>query len=312
MADIGALVLRLGGVAQKRQLVALGARDVDLTRAVRAGSVVRVRQGWYSTMGEVEPCIQAVRIGGRLTGISAIIHLGGWVLGSHPLHVSLADNAARLRDPLNRRRSFQSRRGVFLHWERREVGERGSALCVGLVDALVRVVLDEDLETAVAALDWALHTGRLDRFDLERILLELPADRRWIAGWVDVRCESLPESLSRTRLRVAGHRVTSQVGLGSERIDLVVDGIVGLEVDGEQFHVHRFEQDRRKDLAITLAGYHALRPSARMVFSDWDRVARAIAAAIRARGAPTFGNSGLPPERRPKPSGGGGRRRPKS
>jgi hypothetical protein len=36
-------------------------------------------------------------------------------------------------------------------------------------------------------------------------------------------------------------------------------------------------------LAMILAGYHPVRVSARMVFSDWDTVARAIAAALARR-----------------------------
>jgi hypothetical protein len=283
MADIERLVRDLGGMAQKRQLVARGARDVDLTRAVQAREVIRVRNGWYSTMAESSPEVQAVRVGGRLTGISAVIAMGGWVLGRHPLHVSVSANAARLRSPNNRRVSFnaKSSRRVVLHWDDREVASRGTAVSVGLVDALVTVILDETLETAVAALDWALHTGILDLVDFETVISRLPADRRGIRDWVDSACESLPESLSRTRFRLTGHRVDIQVPMGDgRRIDLVVDGVAGVEVDGEEFHLTKFEPDRSKDVDITLMKLHALRPTARMVFHEWDRVARMVDAAI--------------------------------
>ena len=274
MADVHALVQDLGGFAHKRQLVARGARDIDLTRAVRAREVVRVRRGWYTTERE-SPRVRALRIGGRLTGISAIIAWRGWVLGNHPLHVSVADNSARLRP---------TGRGVRLHWDSRDIRDRGTATSVGLIDALVRVVLDETLETAVAALDWALHTGRLDRIDFELVILALPKNRRWIAHWVDERCESLPESLSRTRLRVAGHSVESQVRLGGERIDLLIDRVVGLETDGEEFHRDSFERDRRKDLAIIAANYSPLRIPARMVFYEWEAVASAVDQLLHMRG----------------------------
>ena len=102
MPDIAALVASLGGMAQKQQLVARGARDLDLTGAVRRGEVERARQGWYTTLPRDDPAVRAVRVGGRLTGMSAVIALGGWSLGRHPLHVSLRDNAARLRTPWNR------------------------------------------------------------------------------------------------------------------------------------------------------------------------------------------------------------------
>lgn len=206
-------------------------------------------------------------MGGRLTGISAVAEWGGWVLSTHVLHVSVPDNAARLRS---------LRASVRVHWDAQELGAWGTATSVGLSDALLRVVLDEDLETAVAALDWALHTGRLDRLDFERLIARLPANRRWIARWVDAACESLPESLARTRLRLAGHSVRTQVPLGAERIDLVVDELIGIETDGEEFHRDFFERDRRKDLAIALAGYVPIRPPARLVFHEWDVVASAV------------------------------------
>jgi len=318
MPDIASLVAGLGGMAQKRQLVARGARDYDLTMAVRRGEVVRARQGWYTTLPEADPAVRAVRVGGRLTGISAVVAAGGWALGAFPLHVSVHDNAARLRSPGNRFVKLAARRvkNLRMHWDDADVAARGSATSVDLRDALVRVVLDEQFETAVAALDWALHTGAIDETDFDRILQHLPENRRAIADWVDARCESLPESLARTRLRLLGYRVDIQVRLNRyERIDLVVDDCVGMETDGRAYHLETFEQDRRKDLDITIADMHPLRPSATMVFHHWPHVLLAVERAIAARApaaAPGFdaapapavdaiGNSGKPVARPRKP-----------
>lgn len=296
MRDVAELVRSLGGMAQKQQLVRRGARDIDLTYAVRSGDVLRARQGWYTTMSESSLEVRAVRVGGRLTGISALQSFGAWVLGEHPLHVSVHDNAARLRTQWNRRVRFDSHRprGVELHWDDFEVRERGSATTVALADALVRVILDEDLETAVAAIDWALRTGAIDSIEWEKILLQLPANRRAIGDWVDDRCDSLPESLSRTRLRFRGHSIVSQVPLGElESIDLLVDDCVANEIDGERYHIARFEKDRRKDCRIAIENFHGFRSSAVMVFDDWDFTVRGIEAALQTHGvvAP-FGNSG--------------------
>ena len=296
MADIAALVDGLGGMAQKQQLVARGARDLDLTLAVRRGDVVRARQGWYTTLPESDARVRAVRVGGRLTGISAVIAAGGWALGKHPLHVSVHDNAARLRTPHNRFVKLAKRqvKGLRLHWDEWDVASRGTAMCVDIRDALVRVVLDENFETAVAALDWALHTGAIDRIDFERVMVHLPKNRREIADWVDGRCESLPESLARTRLRLLGYQVDIQVRLNDlERIDLVVEDGVGMETDGRQYHLTTFEADRTKDLDITIAGMHPVRPSANMVFHKWPRIVLAVERALAARApARLSGNSG--------------------
>jgi very-short-patch-repair endonuclease len=298
MALLSEMINSLGGMAQKQQLVRRGARDRDLTFAVRTGDVVRVRNGWYSIMDETSPELRAVRVGGRLTGISAIAARGGWVLGDHPLHVALNENAARLRTPNNRHKKLDVRApsGVVLHWESREQAEQGTAVSVGLLDALERVVLDEDLEIAIAAIDWAVHSGQLDIIDLESLILRLPLERRGIRDWIDAQCESLPESLARTRLRLRGHSVTTQQPMGDGRsIDLVVEGIVAVEVDGDEFHRTRFETDRTKDVDITLMNLHALRPSARMVFRNWYHFERAVEAAIAARIRihPLVENSGL-------------------
>lgn len=277
-------VRQLGGYAQKQELVALGATDYALTRAVKNGSVVRARQGWYSVAVPTDPAFRAVRTGGRLTGLSAVRASGGWVLGrSGPLHVSVPRNGARLRSPLNRQIALTrgNKHGVRLHWDEQAVIGRGTKTVVELRDALSRVVRDENLETAVAAIDWALHSNRLDAHTFEKMLSSIPPRLRWIGDWVDARCESLPESLARTRLRLAGHRVRLQVKLGDgARIDLVVDDIVGLETDGEEFHRDRFLDDRRKDIQIVFANYHPFRAPAVMVFREWPVVLAGIEQAI--------------------------------
>lgn len=296
MTDIAAIVENLGGMAQKRQLVRRGARDIDLTAAVREGNVFRARQGWYCTIAPMDERVRAVRVGGRLTGISAIIALGGWVLADHPLHVSVPRNAARLRSRRNRRVRFDitKRQNVVLHWDDPELGGRGTSMVVGLLDALRRVVLDESIETAVAALDWALRTGQIEDFDVELLLAELPREFNGLRDLIDPACESLPESLARTRLRLGGHEVVTQVRLGaSQRIDLVIDGCVALETDGREFHWERFEIDRRKDVDITLQRLHGLRASAQMVFREWDDVRLAIEIALSTHlDAPADANSG--------------------
>ena len=287
MVDIAALVAALGGFAQKQQLVARGARDLDLTLAVRTGEVTRARQGWYTTLAANNRAVQAVRVGGRLTGLALIHYLDGWVIDPPPLHVSVAHNAARMRTPTNRFRPLARRKGVVLHWDPPEVGTHGLSWCVALRDAIRAVILHESFEQAVAVLDWALHSRLMDVADLERLVLTLPLELRAIAEWVDPNCESLPESLSRTRFRIAGRHVTSQVRLETdERIDLVVDGEAGIEVDSRKHHADSFDRDRAKDITITLAEFHGIRPSVRSVFSDWVRVEAAVDVALRRRGVP--------------------------
>ena len=311
MTDIAAIVQSLGGMAQKQQLVRRGARDLDLTLAVRLGEVMRARLGWYTVLPASDARVRAVRVGGRLTGISAIIAMGGWVLGEHPLHVSVAENAGRLRTQQNRHRRIDvtAPAGVVLHWDQQDVTERGDAMCVGLLDALHRVVCDEALEVAIAAVDWALHSGLIDEFDLEAIMLGVPRSRRIPTDWFDDACDSLPESLARTRLRLEGFAVRTQVLLQTgEPLDLVVEDSVAIEVDGREFHENRFVRDRRKDIHATIERFHTLRPPAAMVFGEWPLLLSAVRVALAERSAlPALEDSGLSRTQRQKRA-----RRPKA
>ncbi len=228
-----------------------------------------------------------MRVGGRLTGISAVAALGGWVLDRHPLHVAVPTNAARLRHQWRRdlRRADARDDGAVVHW----VGpahDRGSSTgIVSLTEALELVCRIESAEQAIAAFDWVRRTGRLDRIELAE-LRERLGPRRWLVDASIDDCESLPESLARTRLRAAGVHLRTQVEFtdGLEHIDLVLEGTVAVEVDGDEHHRDRFEADRLRDLAITRVGLHAVRPSARQVFTRWPEVEAALVRALRERG----------------------------
>lgn len=285
--DAAHLVARHGGALDRRRLHELGATDHDLRRALRAGSLNRPRRGWYSTWAEHDRRFRAMRVGGRLTGISAVAALGGWVLDHHPLHVAVPTNAARLRSQWRRdiRRADAPADDAVVHWVA-PTHDRGSSTgIVDLAEAIELVCRIEPAEQAIAVLDWARRTGRLDGIELAA-LRERLGPLRWLVDASVDDCDSLPESLARTRLRAAGLQVSTQVRFteGPERIDLVLEGAVAVEVDGDEFHRDRFESDRARDLAITASGLHALRPSARQVFSRWPRVEAAVVRALHERG----------------------------
>lgn len=272
--DPVAAIDQAGGIASLSALRATGVSERALTRAVRSSRILRLRNGWYSTLDAAAPRAIAIRAGGRLTGMTALDEMGAWVLDRPSVvHVSLPAHASRRR----------SCAGLVLHWENVAAGP--DPAMVPLKSALVRVALDESLECSVPCFDWALRSGRLDRIDVEEILWRLPASSRVIGDWIDERSESVLESIARVRLRARGWTVTPQVPVGwVGRIDMVVEDTVGLELDGREFHQSSFERDRRKDLQITVEGRHALRVSRSMLRDSWPAVERAIEAALRARG----------------------------
>lgn len=281
-----------GGAAGRAHLVALGHSDRQLAAAVEAGAVIRARRGWYSVWTDDDPRLRALRVGGRLTALSAIAAWGGWVRRRGPLRVAVPVNAARLRCPRSRTVAFADspqRLRARIHWVRASHDRDTTDGCVPLLDALELACLIEPPEDAIAAIDWARRSGRLDALSLAALRDCLPVSRRWIVAASSELCDSLPESLARTRIAGAGLRVREQVRLPthSSPIDLLVEGTLALDVDGDQYHRERFDFDRGKDLAATRSGFHALRPSARHVFDEWQVVLDAIRMALRARGVAT-------------------------
>lgn len=272
MTDIVSFLAAAGGVLPKRDLTALGARDRQLTAAVRAGLVRRPRRGWYTTFETDDPRYTALRVGGRLTGASALRLLGAWMWRLEPpVTVSVPANSARLRRVP----------GARVVYDRSSVTARGSYWSVAPGDALRRAVLESTFEEAVALWDWATTSDLFDQSDLDDILTSLPKDARKIVDWADGSSESFPETIARVRLVQAGFTVTTQEPVGCrQRIDLVVDGVVGVEVDGFEFHADTFERDRIKDLRIATEGRTPLRLSYNMVKDFWSSIVRAIEEAV--------------------------------
>lgn len=286
MSSIRELVDSRGGFARKRELVAYGANDRHLTAAVQSGEVARARNGWYSTLPTDDPRFRAVRVGGRLTGASALQAAGAWMRDVRELHVSLPRNSSRLRSQWNRRKALTAGRkhGAVPHWDPDAVHRRGTRTSVDLRDALLVFLHDAPFEEAVAVLDWAIRTSQIDVAELESLVARLPSRLRGIAQWLDPQCDSYPESIARTRLRMRGFHVTSQVAVGwLERIDLVIEDQVAIEVDGEEHHRDRFHKDRLKDLRITIEGRHGIRITVPMIQRGWDDVVAAITSALGAR-----------------------------
>ena len=278
----------LGGFGSTEELRARGITPQALTADVRSGAISRVRKGIYTTRSPVDPERQALRVGGRLTGLSALELRQCWIWRRPTrIHVAVPHNASRLPE----------HDSLHLHWERRTLGD-GDRTCVSVRDALIRVILDEPVENAVPCIDWALHTGRLGEFDFEEMLLELPQASRSIRGWVDRRSESVLESATRVRCIQRGWKFRPQARFGDlEAIDLLIEDIVALELDGREFHAATFDADRLRDLRVTIEGRHSIRLSYSIVRDHWGLVDKAITAALAARRHGDTGISGQPGQR---------------
>ncbi|MES1169244.1 MAG: hypothetical protein ABUL47_01000 [Leifsonia sp.] len=106
------------GIASRRELMVNGLDPGWVELAAWYGRhVIRVRNGWFARAGERRDVVRAWRVGGRLTCVSAVAFHEGDEPGP-VLHVEVPANAARLRDPDDRRRRLPADAAVVVHWTR--------------------------------------------------------------------------------------------------------------------------------------------------------------------------------------------------
>jgi hypothetical protein len=104
------VVAALGGIASRDELLAarLWPEEIDLSR--RYGRILRVRRGWYASLGTSPLVLRALRVGGRLACVSALAwYEGREVPKEEAVHVLVRYGASRLGG------------GAVVHWTRREL-----------------------------------------------------------------------------------------------------------------------------------------------------------------------------------------------
>lgn len=279
--DVTTTLRDLGRFVPTYALLRRGITSHQLTQAVRAGLIVRVRQGWYAQPDEDNELMRAVRVGGRLACCSAAAHHGLAIRGNR-LHVEVPEHASRLRDPLDYRHRVS--RETVVHWNGHN--RLAGALVAPVADALCQMAICASPERTVAAVDSALRRRQLTVAEWSTIVAQLPRRLRRLLCRTDAKAESITESVVRFRLAMLGIEPSTQVAIrGVGRVDFVVGAALVIEVDGKQYHTDKgqFEKDRRRDALLSALGYRVLRFSYHQVFERWSEVRAAILAAI-ARG----------------------------
>ncbi|GAA4265412.1 type IV toxin-antitoxin system AbiEi family antitoxin domain-containing protein [Frondihabitans peucedani] len=280
-----------GGFATSRQLRAAGATFAVLRELVETGRLVRARQGVYALPAAPEAGVAALRLGGRLAGISAAETFGLWGGWDEPLTVCLRANSS----------SARARRGerpeppgdpagppISLHWSD-DPHDTDWCWRVSLDRCLAQTLRWCREETAVAVLDTALTLGVVDRASL---LARVEHSPRLMSVVMLARAGSGsgPESILRQRLAPMGLVLAQQVPI--DGVGLVDFRIVGtpvlVEVDGYRFHSspERFADDRRRDAEARARGFVPMRFTALQVRDRWpwveSMVLRAVAVSAHA------------------------------
>lgn len=289
-----AAVNQFGGIATRQQLINTGLSGYDLTRAVRSGRIIRVRQARYATLDASPDAIAATRVGGLLAGISAAKSYGLWSGMDRRLHISVGTNSARLRT--NVAPSFRpagrhltpdtSHRRIVIHWlVGGAVPELGPECWRVPLGACLRQVVEwSDQETAIACLDTALRLTPLRPLDIAELFSRAPVADRLIAAESRYGCHSGTESLVAQRLRFLAISFRQQVLIeGVGRVDFGIrDTKVILEVDSRLYHddPEAYERDRWRDAELVKRGYTVIRLSYLRITTDWAWCVSIIRAAI--------------------------------
>lgn len=245
MPNLEADMKSLGLAARRTTLYRLGYSKREIQRAVIEGELVALTRLWVAHP-TVNPSIaSAVRAHGALTHTSALRSYGVWVSEEFDqVHIAVVPGA-----------NLPSIAGVRRHWRRHTV-DALREWRVTLVDALLHYIPETTRYNAVATLDSALNQRLLTPDDLEVLRASLP--RRclpWLSE-VDARAGSGLESIVRLAARDQGWRVEIQVPLGYGRVDLVIDGWLYVEVDGDRWHHDETQarRDRRRNREVLERG----------------------------------------------------------
>lgn len=253
-------------VMSKAELVSCGATDGALTAAVRSGHLLRLRRDRYSLPSLDSDAQRAVRVGGRLTCVSALASYGVFAFDTRNTHIHLVNHMSRLRSPQNRGIALdvRNRSSVELHWGALLDPHGGNDVRVGIVDALAQAVRCTHPWHAIASVDNALHLGLVDQSDVAEIFRWAPDRFGWLRTMVDGRAEAGQESVLRMIVHEAGFNCElQQVIDGVGRVDLVVEDCVALEADSRAHHNgwEAHVRDRGRDLELAVRGYASLRPA---------------------------------------------------
>jgi hypothetical protein len=250
----------------RAQLLGWGATRNQLTIAVRAGELVRLRRDHYCLPELGAHAQRAVRVGGRLGCVSALQTYGIFAYDTAKTHIHLERDASRLRAPTARLEplSNANRFGHRLHWDAPIAATEGDETRVGLRDALVQAVRCQHPWHGIASLDNALHQGLIGESELDEIFAVLSSDRRDLRRQLDARSEAGQESVLRLIVQERHLPVIVQPTFpGIGRADLLVAGCVILEADSRAHHSGWEEhvEDRHRDLKFAKLGYPTLRPA---------------------------------------------------
>lgn len=261
----------VGRLARTRELMRLGVTESELARAVRAGAIIRPRQGVYALPDASPDLVHAAEHGGTIGCCAAGVLYGLWILRA-PTTAHVWMGAAGTH-----RGSCTSCR---IHWD---AGTVSVGVLPPIANVLLQIAQCGDEDTFFAALESALRKSLLRARDILWLTRHLPVQLRWLVAFARADADSGLESLIRLRLHRLGIDVRTQVHIaGVGEVDFVVGARLIVEADGRANHDgdDMRAKDLQRDAVAAAQGYQTLRFTYAMIVRDWETVVEAIVGAL--------------------------------
>ncbi|WP_226831806.1 hypothetical protein [Brachybacterium sp. FME24] len=286
--------MQITGIRHKTLVTADRTSRRTVERWLRKGSVSSV-QPWYITPEAPPDVVALLRLGVRPTCLDAASLHGLWT----PPHTGTHVYRPRLIDPGP---ELEEARIIPVRRRNGKIAPQGTLQPVILHGSAMRRWPDHDpvpdlelvlahagrcLPTVKAAVlfESALHLGVLRRREVDRIVAALPQRTRRPLSRIRADAESGTETTVRWWLESRGFPVRSQVYFpdGRRRMDLLVGKSWVIECDSREFHDDplSYDQDRERDLSLTVRGYLVTRLSWEQVFLRWNDTEQMLLAILR-------------------------------
>ncbi|WP_167137832.1 DUF559 domain-containing protein [Diaminobutyricimonas sp. TR449] len=277
----------VGSFASRRQLAALGLKRSAVDAALDRGELLPIRPGWVGTPTANQLAVTAVLHGARLTGSTALRAFGIWNGEDAGLHLQVPPiSHRRLQQPATPVAMFTPPKfvpsGVVVHWvPAAPTAPDEPAWRVTLADALLTFARSDSEEHALAAIESAVYLKRVSRTGMAALLTRMPRRIRRRAKRLMYLSESGLETIGLIRCEPFGLPLQQQVRIGPDRVDLVIDGWLIIEWDGDAYHDP--VQDRRRTNRLIRAGYRVLRFGAHDLLRAWEETRETILEMLRAK-----------------------------
>ncbi len=248
----------------RRKDLSLGPRA--LARAIDAGRLRRVTQGWYVGDGADPDVVRALQLRGRLSCLSVTRKHQIWTPRDTRLHVAIrkSDPAPRIDGVIVHRLPTDS-------WPTEDPS-------LPLDMCLDHALRHHSVEAGLMVLESAVRQRLIGVDEAIALIGRQPARAREHGLHL---FNPRAESGSETRVRLWAERrnlpVRAQVQIpGVGRVDLLVGDALVIEADSVAWHTSatQYETDRRRDLALQALGFQVVRLSYTQIFGGWPDTVR--------------------------------------